>query len=138
MIVNKKDYVYFYMLRNAVGTLCVAFLSFVLSFTHFYQCTFIEAVERIFVYNIYTTLYFILLWVFDYLVFELTKIIYDSGKREHIGITVIVLVVLNIVFMVKPVLDLFQYNLLILSCLIGARMLKQILFKLLAERHGTA
>lgn len=122
---NKKDIVTIYMLRNAFATLMTAFVSFMISLMNFYHCPFSEALQRLFVFDIYTTLYFLLLWVFDYIVFEISKIVYDIYEEKVTFLPCIGLWILCVCIFFAPILDLFQYNLCILFILISLRMIKE-------------
>ena len=118
-----------YFFRNYLATFLIAYLSMIMSLVSFYQCDLLEATRRIILYDIYTVLYFILLWLVDYVVFEISKIIYDlyKDKIKHyqsILICVIICIVVNLISM----LDLFQYNITLLSLLILIRIIKE-LFK---------
>ena len=44
----RKDMITIYMFRNALATLFAAFASFMISLIHYYQCTFAEALQRLF------------------------------------------------------------------------------------------
>ncbi len=121
----KKDLMTIYMFRNALGTLLGAFLAFIISLMQFYQCSFAQGLQRLFVYDIYTTLYFLLVWVFDYIVFEMSKIIYDIYEEKVTFVPVIVLAIVCGVIFFVPILDVFQYNLCFLFILIILRMIKE-------------
>ncbi|MFR6099388.1 hypothetical protein [Longibaculum muris] len=121
----RKDMITIYMFRNALATLFAAFASFMISLIHYYQCTFAEALQRLFVFDIYTTLYFLLIWLFDYLIFEISKIIYDIYEEKVTFLPCIALLALCGVIFFIPILDLFQYNLCILFLLICLRMVKE-------------
>lgn len=117
-----KDKLSLYMFRNVFSTLLVALLSFVISLMNFYGCELNEALQRLFLYDVYTTLYFILIWVFDYFVFEMSKIIYDIYEQKVTFIPAIGLVGLGIVVIFIPILDMYKYNFWFLSLLICVRM----------------
>ena len=117
---SRKDFVTIYMFRNALATLMAAFIAFIISLIQYYQCSFAEAIQRLFVFDIYTTLYFLLMWMFDYVVFEISKIVYDIYEEK---VTFLPCIGLWIFFI--PILDLFQYNLFILCLLISLRMIKE-------------
>lgn len=121
----RKDLMTIYMFRNAVATLLGAFMAFVISFVHFYHCSLIHAIQRLFLNDIYTMLYFILLWLFDYVVFEMSKTIYDIYEEKVTFVPVIGLVMICVVVFFIPMLDLFQYNLFFLCVLIAMRMVKE-------------
>lgn len=122
---SRKDFVTIYMFRNALATLMAAFIAFIISLIQYYQCSFAEAIQRLFVFDIYTTLYFLLMWVFDYVVFEISKIVYDIYEEKVTFLPCIGLWILCICIFFIPILDLFQYNLFILCLLISLRMIKE-------------
>lgn len=121
----KKDLMAFYMFRNAFATLLAAFCAFMISLISYYQCHITEAIRWLFVNDIYTFLYFILLWVFDYLVFEVSKIMYDIYEEKVTFVPSLFLIALSIIIYFVPILDLFQYNLCFLCLLITLRMIKE-------------
>lgn len=120
-----KDRIHLYMFRNLLATCMIAIASFLLSLIHFYQCEFIEAMQRLFVYDIYTTLYFLLMWLGDYLIFEISKIIYDEYEKKVTFIPCLFLMVICVLVFYLPIHELFQYNLCLLGALILLRMIKQ-------------
>ena len=63
--------------------------------------------------------------MFDYLIFEISKIIYDIYEEKVTFLPCIALLVLCGVIFFIPILDLFQYNLCILFLLICLRMVKE-------------
>lgn len=126
MLKSRKDLMYVYMIRNAIATFLVALSSFVISFMKFYDCLILEGIERVFLYNVYTTLYFVLLWLFDYLIFEMSKIIYDDNMKNITFFMMIVMALVAVILYSTPVLDVFRYNWLMLCTLIAMRMIKQI------------
>lgn len=121
----KKDLIPIYMLRNIIGTLIVTFISFMISMMSYYSCDIQEALQRIFFYDMYTTFYFILLWFFDYILFEISKILYDIYEEKVTFLPCIALIVVSIVSFFIPMIDLFQYNLSLLCLLIILRMIKE-------------
>lgn len=122
---HKKDVITIYMFRNALATLFGAFLAFMISLMQFYQCSLAQAMQRLFVYDIYTTLYFFLIWVFDYIFFEMSKILYDIYEEKVTFVPSIILILGCVVVFFIPILDLFQYNLCFLFLLIVLRMIKE-------------
>ena len=120
-----KDRIHLYMFRNLLATCMIAIASFLMSLIHFYQCEFIEAMQRLFVYDIYTTLYFLLMWLWDYLIFEISKIIYDEYEKKVTFIACLFLIVICVLVFYLPIHELFQYNLCLLGVLILLRMIKQ-------------
>ena len=121
----KKDLMTIYMFRNALATLLGALLAYIISFMQFYQCSLAQALQRLLIYDIYTTLYFVLTWVFDYIVFEMSKILYDIYEEKVTFVPCIILIIISVVIFLVPILDLFQYNLCFLFVLISLRMIKE-------------
>lgn len=118
MTPGKKDKMTLYMLRNALSTLVIAFVSFMISLISYYECSFLEAIQRLFLVNIYTTLYFLLLWLLDYMIFEISKIIFDTYENILTYKFILVLCLIAIILFFVPMLDLFQWNFIFL-CQIG-------------------
>lgn len=82
----KKDFIVFYLARNAVATFVITMCAFVYDFINYFNMTVIRAVIKIFSDNFYTTVYFLLLWILNYLLFELYKIVVDTlrkGNKKH-------------------------------------------------------
>ena len=125
MLKKHKDLISIYMLRNAFGTFLAALLAFLISIMNYYQCDLSVAIQRLIVYDTYTLLYVLLLWVFDYIVFEMSKIVYDIYEEKVTFIPCIVLLVIAVVVFFVPILDFFQYNLCFLCLLIILRMMKE-------------
>ena len=79
----KKDFIVFYLMRNAVATFIITICSFVYDFMNYFNMTSTRAVIKIFSDNFYTTVYFLLLWILNYLLFEMYKIIIDTFRKEN-------------------------------------------------------
>ncbi|MCD8028579.1 MAG: hypothetical protein LUF02_07975 [Erysipelotrichaceae bacterium] len=126
---NKKDTIPYYLFRNALITFLAAFISFMISLMNYYQCSIVEAIQRIYFIDIYTTLYFLLLWIMNYIIFEISKIIYDE-YRIILGYKPIILcmIIMGIVYLF-PIFDLFQYDFIILCIFIVIRIIKEMLKK---------
>ena len=92
---------------------------------NYYHCQSTEAVQRVFIYDIYTLLYFLLVWIFNYLIFEISKISYDIYEEKVTFIPSLFLIGLSIVIFYMPVHDIFQYDVCFLSLLIVVRMVKE-------------
>ena len=50
---------------------------------NYFNMTSTRAVIKIFSDNFYTTVYFLLLWILNYLLFEMYKIIIDTFRKEN-------------------------------------------------------
>ena len=114
------------MFRNFLATLCIAFVAMVLSLMNFYQCSIIEGIQRLLIYDLYTTLYFLLLWLLNYLAFEISKIIYDIYEKKISLLFCMIWILLSVIVFFIPMLDVFQYDLCFLCLLIAIRMIKQL------------
>ena len=66
----KKDFIVLYLARNGIMTFLI-------------QISFPATISYIFSNNIFTLMYFCLLWIFNYLLFELFKIINDWYDENH-------------------------------------------------------
>lgn len=122
----RKDMITLYMFRNAFSTLIIAFISFMISLISYYECTVIEAIQRLLLVNIYTTLYFLLLWLLDYMIFEISKIIYDTYESILTYKSCIVLCIIAVILYLVPMMDLFQWNFIFLCLFIALRQVKQL------------
>lgn len=126
MQTKRKDLMILYMLRNAFSTLFIALISFTISLISYYHCTWIEALQRLFLVNIYTTLYFLLIWLLNYMIFEISKIIYDTYEKLLSYKLCIVLFIMAVVVFEIPMRDLFQWDFSLLFVLIALRQVKQL------------
>ena len=130
----KKDFIIFYLARNAVATFIITLCSFVYDFTNYFNTTIVRAIIKIFTDNFYITTYFLLLWILNYLLFEMYKIIIDTfrnkdkthakiifkGKRIVAYGTVIPLIILIIDFN-----QLFKINFILLTIFMLLRSIKE-------------
>ncbi|MFQ7317725.1 MAG: hypothetical protein ACLRO0_03020 [Massilimicrobiota timonensis] len=126
MKAGRKDKMTLYMLRNAFSTLLIAFVSFMISLISYYECSFVEALRRLFFVNIYTTLYFLLLWLLNYMIFEISKIIFDTYENILTYKFILVLCLVAMILLFVPMLDLFQWNFIFLCLFIALRQIKQL------------
>ncbi|WP_027090717.1 hypothetical protein [Thomasclavelia saccharogumia] len=134
----KKDFIVFYLMRNAVATFIITICSFVYDFMNYFNMTSTRAIIKIFSDNFYTTVYFLLLWILNYLLFEMYKIIIDSFRKEnkeHAKViindkevisygTLLPLVILVILLLVK-FNQLFRINFILLVLFMLLRSLKE-------------
>lgn len=79
----KKDFIVVYLARNALATLVITVVSFVYNLTDYYNILPLKAFNKLFVDNLYTIVYFLLLWILNYLLFEIYKIIVDGLKETN-------------------------------------------------------
>ena len=79
----KKDFIVLYLARNGIMTFLITLLTFSLDLSNYYQISFPATIPYIFFNNIFTLMYFCLLWIFNYLLFELFKIINDWYDENH-------------------------------------------------------
>ena len=122
---KSKDRISLYMFRNMIATFFVAFLAMMISLNQFYDCDVAQCLQRLFLFDVYTLLYFVLLWLFDYLFFEISKILYDLYEEKITFIPCIVLSIFIVGVYFIPMRDLFQYNVSFLFLLIILRMIKE-------------
>lgn len=134
----KKDFIIFYLARNAVATFIITLCSFVYDFTNYFNTTIVRAIIKIFTDNFYITTYFLLLWILNYLLFEMYKIIIDAfrnkdkthakitvkGKRIVAYGTVIPLIIL-IVILIIDFNQLFKINFILLTIFMLLRSIKE-------------
>lgn len=122
---KQKDHISLYMFRNYFVTLGIAFLAMMISLIQFYQYSIVEGIQRLFFFDLYTTLYFLLLWLFNYLIFEISKIIYDIYQDKISFVFCMILMIISITLFFIPILDVFQYDFCFLMILILIRVIKQ-------------
>ena len=79
----KKDFIVLYLARNGIMTFLITLFTFSLDLSNYYQISFPATIPYIFFNNIFTLMYFFLLWIFNYLLFELFKIINDWYDENH-------------------------------------------------------
>lgn len=136
----KKDFIIFYLIRNAVATFVITCISFVYSLMDYYQITFLGAFNKIFTDNFYTTVYFLLLWILNYLLFEIYKITIDVikskskyhanlfiGNKKVMPLSSIIPLVILIVLLLIDFDQLFKINFVLLMLFMFARSIKEII-----------
>ena len=79
----KKDFIVIYLARNLLATFAITVFSFVYDITNYYNMLPLRAFIKIFADNFYTTAYFLLLWILNYLLFEIYKIVMDALKDRN-------------------------------------------------------
>lgn len=97
-----------------------------------------RAIMKIFTDNIYTTLYFLLLWILNYLLFEIYKIVVDGikhdgkieirlkiGDKKIISYDVIILIVIFILLIFIEFERLFRFNFILLVLFMILRGIKE-------------
>ena len=125
---KSKDHISIYFFRNYLATIVIALFSMVASIVSFYQCDIVEAIRRVFLYDMFTTFYFLLIWMVDYVIFEISKILYELYKDKLQPIySCLICVAMMIVAMMLPMHDLFRYNFSLLSLLVLIRTIKQLI-----------
>lgn len=122
----KKDKISLYLARNIFAVFMITVVSMYLSIINYYQCDVAEGLQRVFVYNIMTLLYLLLLCSLNYFIFELCKVIMDAYEQFTQLPVVLIFIVTAFIFKVLPIHALFQYNFFFLMLLIALRIFKQI------------
>lgn len=121
-----KDKMGAYLTRNITASSLVAIVSMVSSIMDYYHCDLAQGLQRVFIYNIMTLLYLLILCSLNYCVFEFLKIITDHNEtlKSFKGMIIFT----GIAFMIKllPIHSLFQYNFFYLSLLVVVRIAKQL------------
>ena len=79
----KKDFIVLYLARNGIMTFLITLCSFGLDLSNYYQIKFMETIPYLFSNSIFTFMYFCLVWIFNYLLFELFKILSDWYDERH-------------------------------------------------------
>lgn len=131
---NRKDKINLYMFRNGFLTITITLLTFIITLTNYYHCTIQYAFTRLF-HSIYTYSYFILLWILNYLLFEIYKVtveLFKSKKFIFIENYLSTKLFLSLVFGCLILfiglmnnIPLFKINFILLSICIFARTGKQ-------------
>lgn len=134
----KKDFIIFYLARNAIATFIITLCSFAYDFSNYFNMTIVRAIIKIFTDNLYITTYFLLLWILNYLLFEVYKIIIDTFRNKdktHAKIiikgkslvsygTVIPLIILIIISIID-FNQLFKINFILLAIFMLIRSIKE-------------
>lgn len=76
----KREWMIIYMCRNGIATFAITLCAFLLELTHYYQSTLGYAMQRIFTNNMYTLMYFLSIWILNYVIFEIFEIGIDTCK----------------------------------------------------------
>lgn len=133
----KKDFMIIYLLRNALATLIITICAFVYNFMSYFNMTPMRALSKIFADNIYTTTYFLLLWILNYLLFEMYKIIIDALKKDkkHLKLIInnqeiisygcLVPLIVLIIILIIDFNQLFKVNFVLLTFFMLLRAVKE-------------
>lgn len=78
----KKDFIVLYLARNGIMTFLITLFAFMLDLASYYQISLFSTIPYLF-NDIFTMMYFCLLWIFNYLLFELFKIMSDWYDETH-------------------------------------------------------
>lgn len=111
----------YHVIFNIFITFFITFLSMSLSIVFYYRCSIIEGIQRIFMYDLFTLLYFVLLWLTNYVFFDILKMVADIHDQNIIKVIGILYVISGWIFLYIPILDVFQYNILLSFLLILIR-----------------
>lgn len=137
----KKDFLIIYLARNGIMTFLIALLAFGYDIAQYYDIDFLSSLRRTFLNSIYTSMYFFLVWIWNYLLFELYKIITDWYDETHHSkirfmfrehdyslhwLVFVVMAVLLVMVFVLPLPSLFQYDMIMLLVFMILRSAKQI------------
>ncbi|WP_249030040.1 hypothetical protein [Tannockella kyphosi] len=71
--IHRRDLTVFYVCRNGIATFMITLVSFLFTIADYYHQDIIYAFQRIFMNNLYSFLFFGLVWLLNYLLFELYK-----------------------------------------------------------------
>lgn len=137
----KKDFLIIYLARNGIMTFLIALLAFLMDIASYYDIDFIASLRRIFLNSIYTSMYFFLVWIWNYLLFELYKIVTDWYNETHFTtirfmykehdysihwLLFVVMAILMVLVFVLPLPSLFRYDMIMLLIFMVLRSGKQI------------
>lgn len=134
----KKDFIIIYLARNALATFVITTASFVYSLTDYYKMLPLRAFIKIFADNFYTTVYFLLLWILNYLLFEIYKIGIDAlkdkdkyhgkiviGNKEVLSYGSILPLVILFILVLIDFNQLFRMNFILLALFMLLRSIKE-------------
>lgn len=124
----KKEVTLIYLACNAIVTFFITMSAFVLDFMNYFNMTINRAIVKLFTDNIYTTLYFMLLWILNYLIFEIYKIFIEGlaerkkyilrikiGEKISISYNLIILLLVLIFLVIFKIDSLFKINFILLD-----------------------
>lgn len=134
----KKEVTLIYLACNAIVTFFITMSAFVLDFMNYFNMTINRAIVKLFTDNIYTTLYFMLLWILNYLIFEIYKIFIEGlaerkkyilrlkiNKKLSIAYDLIVLFLVLIFLIIIKMDDLFKINFVLLDLFMIIKAVKE-------------
>ena len=134
----KKDFIVIYLARNLLATFAITVFSFVYDITNYYNMLPLRAFIKIFADNFYTTAYFLLLWILNYLLFEIYKIVMDALKdrnknhgklvikgKEMIAYGSIISIVILVILLIIDFNQLFKLNFILLVIFMLLRSIKE-------------
>ena len=134
----KKDFIVIYLARNLLATFAITVFSFVYDITNYYNMLPLRAFIKIFAVNFYTTAYFLLLWILNYLLFEIYKIVMDALKdrnknhgklvikgKETIAYGSIIPIVILVILLIIDFNQLFKLNFILLVIFMLLRSIKE-------------
>ena len=125
----KKDFIVLYLARNGIMTFLITLFTFSLDLSYYYQISFPATIPYIFFNNIFTLMYFCLLWIFNYLLFELFKIINDWYDEHNYSISWMMYVIMAILLVIIQIVQLptlFHIDAYLMFGFMILRSLKQI------------
>ncbi len=137
----KKDFAVIYWARNGIITFIVTLLTFGIDISDYYDISFLGSIRRIFLNSIYTSMYFFLVWILNYLLFEIYKIVTDWYDETHHTtirfmfkehdysihwLVFVITILLPVIVMYLPLPRLFQYDIAMMSVFMILRSVKQI------------
>lgn len=137
----KKDFVIIYLARNGIMTFIIALLAFGIDIAGYYDIHFLTALRRIFFNSVYTIMYFFLVWIWNYLLFELYKIVTDWYDETHYTtirfmykehdysihwLLYVVMIILMALIFILPLPSLFRYDMIMMLVFMILRSGKQI------------
>lgn len=131
MINIKKDLTIIYMFRNGIATFLIALVAFVYHVMEYYHISIMQSISRVFMHNIYTILYFLLVWFLNYALFEIYKIGYDICKDKlDLKLRLVIFIAIPLIMMgvmtfILP--SLFNVNGILLGVFMIARTVRRMI-----------
>lgn len=137
----KKDFIIVYLARNGIMTFFITLLTFCYDISIYYEISLLGSIPRIFFNSIYTSMYFVLVWIFNYLIFEIYKILTDWYDENHHStikfmlkehdysinwLLYVIMVISLIIIIFWPLPRLFKYDIIMMFIFMILRSIKQI------------
>lgn len=135
----KKDFIILYLARNGIVTFLIALFSMAYDLCQYYQISFAQGIVKIFSNSIFTWLYFMLIWIFNYLIFEIYKILTDAYRKKYsfnfkikqhrytFYFVIVLMFILGIIVLMSHLVTLFKMDLVCMFVFMILRSCKEMI-----------